>query len=160
MGASRWLLAAVGLVAVPAFVSSVSYRTCSPDQFASGPPNEDARVASATDFEVWALFVQPAERATSGSPIVLTPWMTDTGRLGTKIVWRATGDGAFSVSAVGPQGQVVTPYFQEEHSGSEWDRPGQEWGSGWELPTAGCWTFTAQRGDATASITVEFRKPN
>lgn len=159
MSASRWLFAAAGLVAVPAFVSAVSHDACSPDRFASGPPNEDARTSSATDFEVWALFVQPAESARPGSPIVLTPWMTDTGRLGTKIVWRAAGDGALSVSAVGPAGQLVTPYFQEEHSGSGWERPGQEWGSVWEMPQAGCWTFTAQRGNATASITVEFRKP-
>lgn len=160
MSASRWLLVAAGLVAVPALTSAINRETCSPDQFASGPPNEDARVSSASDLEVWALFIQPTESAEPGSPIVLTLTMTDIDRLGTKIVWRATGDGAFSVSAIGPEGQVVTPYFQEEHPGSEWERPGQEWGSGWEIPRAGCWTFTARRGSATASITVEFRTPN
>ncbi len=111
------------------------------------------------DIEVWALFVQPASSATPGSPLVLTLWRTDTGRLGTKIVWRATGDGPFSVSAVSPGGRVVTPYVLERHAGSEWRRPGQEWGSGWEIPRAGCWTFTASRGNATAAITVEFRNP-
>lgn len=85
--------------------------------------------------------------------------MSDDDRLVTKIVWRATGEGAFSVSAVGPGGKVATPYFQEQHAGSEWERPGQEWGTGWEIPHAGCWTFTARRGDGTATITVELRNP-
>lgn len=159
MGSSRWLLAAAGLITVPALVNAIDRETCSPDQFASGPPNEDARASSATDFEVWALFIQPTEAARSGSQIVLTLSNTDTDRLGTKIVWRATGDGAFSVSATGPSGEIVTPYFQEQHSGSGWERPGQEWGSGWEIPQPGCWTFIARRGNATASIAVEFRRP-
>lgn len=160
MGAGRWLLAAAGLLAVPVFAfRAVDGDGCVADQFASGPPNEDARASSAADLEVWALFVQPASSATPGSPVVLTLSRTDTGGLGTKIVWRATGDGPFSVSAVGPGGRVETPYSQEQHSGSEWRRPGQEWGTGWEIPRAGCWTFTARRGDASAVISVEFRDP-
>ena len=74
-----------------------------------------------------------------------------------KLVWRMTGSGAFSLVAIGPQGQEVAPLWgPEAHPSSNWKRPGDEWGTGLLFPEAGCWTVRATRGgdEATASILV------
>ena len=112
-------------------------------------------------MEVWGLFY-PRDPPVAGDPIVI-----DVGdvwgpgdiepRRGTKIVWRVTGEGDFSVEAHGPGGAVVPPFFEEEHLGSMWARPGDEWGTAWEFPEPGCWTFLVQRGNETAQISIEVR---
>lgn len=72
----------------------------------------------------------------------------------TKIVFRMTGRGALSIHAVGPVG-TVDPTWLKEHGGSSWQRPGDEWGTGWNFPAAGCWTVSATRaGGATATLTL------
>ncbi|MFY1687852.1 hypothetical protein [Plantactinospora sp. WMMB782] len=70
-----------------------------------------------------------------------------------KIVWRMTGSGTFEVRATGPDGTTVEPIWgPTSHQGSSWTRPGDEWGTGWNFPTAGCWTVRASRsGGATGS---------
>ena len=74
-----------------------------------------------------------------------------------KIVFRMTGTGDLSIRATGPHGAAVTPIWgPEAHTGSTWDRPGDEWGTGWRFPTAGCWTVRASR-DAWASATLSLR---
>ena len=135
--------------------------TCDPDEFASGMPNPDAMAEPSGDIEVWGLFY-PARPPDPGDPVTIRPervWAPEEphSRFGTKVVWRATGDGEFEVSARGPSGRRVDPFFLEEHAGSQWDRPGGEWGSGWDFDEPGCWTFTVSRGLDTASITVEVR---
>ena len=74
----------------------------------------------------------------------------------TKIVWRMTGTGPLTIGATGPHGVVVTPRWgPEAHGGSNWSRPGDEWGTGWVFPSAGCWTVRADRADgATATLTL------
>jgi hypothetical protein len=63
-----------------------------------------------------------------------------------KIVWRMTGHGAFELSALGPSGQMVHPdWGPEGHGGSTWNRPGDEWGTGFTFPSAGCWDIHAMR---------------
>ena len=51
----------------------------------------------------------------------------------TKIVWRMTGEGDVAMSATGPEGREAFPVWgPESHAGgSNWERPGDEWGSGW-----------------------------
>ncbi len=70
-----------------------------------------------------------------------------------KIVWRMTGDGGLSLVAVGPDGSHLAP--QEgptAHVSSNWDRPGDEWGSVFVLPVAGCWDLHASRADIAGDI--------
>ncbi|MBO4210411.1 hypothetical protein [Micromonospora echinofusca] len=63
-----------------------------------------------------------------------------------KVVWRMTGSGDLSISATGPDGRVVAPIWgPEPHGGSNWTRPGDEWGTGWVFPTPGCWTINLTR---------------
>lgn len=73
-----------------------------------------------------------------------------------KIVWRATGEGDLDLVARGPSGELVEPAFgPQAHMGSNWDRPGEEWGSGWVFPEPGCWTIVLDRGGSRVEIVVE-----
>jgi hypothetical protein len=70
-----------------------------------------------------------------------------------KIVWRMTGVGSFHLSTHGPHGMPAQPTFgPEEHGGSNWNRPGDEWGSGFIFPVAGCWDLHATRGTASGDV--------
>ncbi|RKR90201.1 hypothetical protein BDK92_4569 [Micromonospora pisi] len=73
----------------------------------------------------------------------------------TKIVWRMTGTGDLTMRATGPAGAEVTPIWGPTgHSGSNWKRPGDEWGTGWHFPTPGCWTVHASRAGGDAAQLV------
>ena len=64
----------------------------------------------------------------------------------TKIVWRMTGQGALTIFAENADGRRVDPVWgPEEHGGSNWQRPGDEWGTGFIFPTPGCWRIVAAR---------------
>jgi len=81
---------------------------------------------TATGTQLWALFE-------GGVP----PASTEI-----KIIWRATDVSTqqFHVVALGPRGLHVRPLFGPElHAGSDWQRPGGEWGTGFRFPVAGCW---------------------
>lgn len=70
-----------------------------------------------------------------------------------KIVWRMTGTGPLTLTATSPQGKPVPlPWGPEPHDSSNYNRPGQEWGAGYDLTAAGCWHLHAQRGSAYADV--------
>ena len=72
-----------------------------------------------------------------------------------KIVWRMTGSGPLSLWAVSPTGDRVAPEWgPEPHNGSSWNKPGDEWGSGFRFGSQGCWTVHAKRGSKTAQVEV------
>jgi hypothetical protein len=72
-----------------------------------------------------------------------------------KVAWRMTGQGDLSMVATGPGGRTVHPAWgPEQHTGSDYDRPGAEWGTGWNFPVAGCWTIDATRTVGSASIVL------
>lgn len=63
-----------------------------------------------------------------------------------KTIWRMTGSEPITLMAEGPGSQRLKPdWGPEAHSGSNWTRPGQEWGAGFTFPVAGCWTVQAAR---------------
>jgi hypothetical protein len=106
---------------------------------ATGPSNVPEREGVGAGATLWALFF--AERITADTEA--------------KIVWRMTGSGDFAITATNPDGVTVRPSWgPEEHGGSGWSRPGDEWGTGWVFPSGGCWTFTARRADANAQLVV------
>ena len=73
-----------------------------------------------------------------------------------KIVWRITGEGdEFQAQAQSADGTVIQPIWVEYHGGSNWQRPGQEWGTGFNFPTPGCWTITVSRGETKGGISLE-----
>src|SRR5579859_3312740 len=62
-----------------------------------------------------------------------------------KIVWRMTGSGDLGLTAHHTDGTTVDPVWgPEEHGGSNWHRPGQEWGAGFVFPKVGCWRVIAR----------------
>lgn len=78
-----------------------------------------------------------------------------------KIVWKITGESEkISVEAKHEDGTVVLPTWgPEKHEGSNWDRPGAEWGTGFNFPKPGCWTLTATHGTVTGVIGLEVLPP-
>lgn len=77
-----------------------------------------------------------------------------------KIVWRITGESdEFQAQAQNEEGTVIEPIWVEYHGGSNWQRPGQEWGTAFNFPTSGCWTITVIRGETTGEISLDVFPP-
>ena len=73
-----------------------------------------------------------------------------------KIIWRITGEGdTFKAQAQSESGTVIQPIWQEYHEGSTWERPGEEWGTGFNFPEPGCWTITVTYGETTGTISLK-----
>jgi len=73
-----------------------------------------------------------------------------------KIVWRITGEGDdFHAQAQSEDGTILAPIWTEYHGGSNWHRPGQEWGTGFNFPKPGCWKITISRGETTGEIALD-----
>ena len=91
------------------------------------------------DATLWALFF--GDEVVAGQEI--------------KVVWRMTGRGDLSISATGPDAKVIQPKWgPESHGSSNWDRPGDEWGTGWVFPSAGCWTINATRTNGSGYLVL------
>lgn len=69
-----------------------------------------------------------------------------------KIVVRMTGQGTLRLWADGPGNAQLKPEETTAHAGSNWDRPGAEWGSIWNFPRPGCWRLHADRRGATGTL--------
>jgi hypothetical protein len=70
-----------------------------------------------------------------------------------KIVWRMTGSGPLRLEAIGPGGELHRPAWgPDPHEGSNWDKPGDEWGAGYVFTVAGCWDLRAIRGGVSADV--------
>jgi hypothetical protein len=106
----------------------------------SGGPGAAEVRASSDAMETWALMYRPS------------PWRTGEQ---VKVVWKSTGTGEVRIFAVSPGGREVLPVTgPTPHSGSNWDRPGDEWGTFFELDEPGAWTSRLERGQAAASLPV------
>jgi hypothetical protein len=65
------------------------------------------------------------------------------------------GSGDFEVRAIGPDDEIVGPTSgPTSHVSSNWDRPGPEWGTFFNLPTEGCWQLEAQRSGEISTVSV------
>jgi len=72
-----------------------------------------------------------------------------------KIVWRLTGEGDPQFTTIGPQGEHARVVFGPElHDGSNWHRPGEEWGTGFNFQTAGCWDLHVVRGKTAGDVWI------
>jgi hypothetical protein len=69
-----------------------------------------------------------------------------------KIVWRLRGSGDASFTAIAPDGTRHEPVELRFHVGSNWNRPGDEWGSSFVFTQPGCWQFHAERLDNSGDI--------
>ena len=73
-----------------------------------------------------------------------------------KIVWRITGEGGeFEAEAQSESGSIIQPVWKQYHESSTWERPGLEWGTGFNFPEPGCWTITVTYGETIGTITLK-----
>lgn len=70
-----------------------------------------------------------------------------------KVVWRMVGKGDLRVQLIAPDGAERPLLFgPEEHGGSNYNRPGREWGTGFVLDRAGCWQMKFTTDTTAASV--------
>lgn len=70
-----------------------------------------------------------------------------------KIVWRMTGRGPVAITATHRDGTPARYIFgPQEHDWSNWNRPGEEWGTGFVFPKAGCWGFHLARTSGSGEV--------
>jgi hypothetical protein len=73
-----------------------------------------------------------------------------------KIVWRITGEGGeFEAQARSEDGILIQPVWEQYHESSTWERPGKEWGTGFNFPEPGCWTITVTYGETIGTIALK-----
>lgn len=144
-----FLIAGVGLVY--GFDSTDQSRKAgSPDEEASATPGGDTGCRTPSPAERWKKsypLVEVRGDAAKGELWALVfqqlPIQVDRE---VKIVWRMTGTGSLKLVAEHADGTRIRPvYGPREQGGSTWNRPGNEWGSGFVFPKAGCWRVLATR---------------
>jgi hypothetical protein len=91
-------------------------------------------------LDLWALFL-------GGIP---------TTRTDNKIVWRidTSLQGPPQVVGFGPHEQHLLPLSLQEHGGSNWNRPGSEWGTVFNFPATGCWDLHVTGGTMVGDIWI------
>ena len=73
-----------------------------------------------------------------------------------KIVWRATGEDDLTVRYWSPDGRPGELVFgPEPHGGGSYDRPGGEWGTGFNFDELGCWHIHLERGIGSGDAWIE-----
>lgn len=94
--------------------------------------------ATAQGGEAWALPIGPVPPSSNED------W---------KVVWRVTGEGDLRVEALDPDGVSHAPIAGPiRHDSSNFDRPGDEWGTFFRFTTPGCWELSVQRDAVAASV--------
>lgn len=109
--------------APPAGFASPGAVGCSPPS----PTVGDETFGTAAGAELWALDVQPAFVST----------------IQKKIIFKLTRVYPHVFYAVAPDGRRVDPVWRQAHSGSNWNRPGFEWGAAFIFDAPGCWRIHA-----------------
>jgi hypothetical protein len=114
---------------------------CTPTPITTAPIGLPEVAAAATGGTVYGLlFTQPPVRV--GSEV--------------KIVWRVTGRGGLAVIPTDPAGGVhALAWGPEAHGDSNWDRPGEEWGTAVVFDRPGCWRLRAERQDVGGDVWLE-----
>ena len=131
---------------------------------APASPRNRGGTAGFTQFEVfgtavgaqlWALV--PGGTSSSGDG---TATMDGVVGKQTKIVFRMTSGVPLpgNLYSVAPDGTRVPPVWgPDPHTGSSWDRPGSEWGAGFDFAQTGCWRIHAGSAPASGDIWLSIR---
>ncbi len=126
--------------------STATHPACQPSQIQqsdNSPPEIKGTMDS--DGELWALLFFNKAHANEDL----------------KFVWRITGiGGEFTVQAQHENGITTLPIWGPEyHESSSWQRPGVEYGTGFNFPEPGCWTITVSRGATKGEIYLNVLPP-
>jgi len=70
----------------------------------------------------------------------------------TKIVWRMLGNGDAVFATLAPDGTRGFAKEVQRHGGSNWNRPGDEWGSIFIFTQPGCWQVHVERADNAGDL--------
>jgi hypothetical protein len=117
-------------------------RTCAVTRFGVGGAPNEIHVESAHG-QLWGLALGPGHVPPRAGDEV-------------KVVWRMTGTGPLRVVFRAPDGRAQPLVFgPEAHATSNYDRPGDEWGTGFRFRTAGCWHIHLARSDTSADIWLD-----
>lgn len=77
-----------------------------------------------------------------------------------KIVWRLSDTGKPDFQAKNETGATTSPIWgPESHGSSNWERPGEEWGTGFNFPAPGCWTIIVTQGETVGEIRLNVLAP-
>lgn len=147
-----WLLAAVALTAcTPRATEPTTAPTTTEDPYTTA-----ATAAPLTScghpLPADATGIGVRGRASSGSLVALLFGPEIRAGEQTKIAWRVTGTGDVRFSATGPGPEQSPVWGPEEHGGSTFRYPGDEWGTGFVFPAPGCWTVHVTRDDMTGEL--------
>ena len=117
---------------------------CAPPSPANGITGEARGAATTGDLWAWGFNPNLAE----SRELVLR------GVVGTKfkIVWRMLGSGGATFTAIAPDESRMAPAELQLHGGSNWNRPGDEWGSIFVFTQPGCWQIHVQRADNAGDL--------
>lgn len=120
--------------------------TCQPTALTSKNADQIPEMqGKATHAELWALFFADPQSVRVGQEV--------------KVVWRMTGSGNFQITARHAKGIQTQPIWgPEEHGGSSWHRPGNEWGTGFRFSSPGCWNLHATRDRAAGDVWIMVQK--
>jgi hypothetical protein len=89
----------------------------------------------------WALFFTPVP-----PPV----------RQDVKVAWKMTGTGPWTFAVSDSSGASVNlDWGPEGHSGSNWEHPGDEVGTGFTFTHAGCWNVHVARTDVSGDLWLE-----
>ena len=103
-----------------------------PSPITPGRPGLPEAFGTTSNGQLWALFFHG--RLASDTEAVFTGLVG----LELKVVLRRTA-GVAPTTATAPDGTQRQPVWQQTHSGSTWARPGDEYGTGWQITEPGCW---------------------
>ena len=96
-----------------------------------------------------------ARQATTGADRFAVPRGTEL-----KIAYSATGDGLVTLRGHGPPGQTIDALWNSRvHAASTAIPDSDDFHSGWNFPTTGCWNVTIQRGEDLVALPVFVAEP-
>jgi len=126
-------------------ISSETQPACQPSKIQKSKNDfPEIQGSMKSDGELWALLFFETAHANEDE----------------KIVWRITGEGdEFHSQAQNENGTIIKPIWIEYHGGSNWQRPGQEWGTGFNFSEPSCWKITVARGETIGEIAVDVLGP-
>jgi hypothetical protein len=103
----------------------------SPTDPARSSPPEVHAASSGGELWVMAYRAHPSQQLHPGDEL--------------KTIMRMTGSGDLVLNSTNGRTRVGPTRGPDQHGGSNWERPGDEWGAIWSFPEAGCWQVHAQR---------------
>jgi hypothetical protein len=146
-----------GLLSVPAVPPSGFGPLGGPGCSPASPRNRDSTGFAQTEVfgtavgaQLWAL----GATVPGGDSAALD------GAIGTtkKIIFRMTSRVPANFYAVAPDGSRLPPVWgPDAHAGSNWNRPGYEWGAGFNFTQVGCWQIHAGSPPAQGDVWLLIR---